>query len=123
MIGIHNLEFSYPDNTSVFSGFSWNAGYGESWSVPGLSGSGKTTLLFLISGLIKANGGELLIAGHKIIRPRPATGFIIVRAYQSLRYKEMYAGILAISLLGFLLYYLIDILEWRVSRHKPETEG
>ena len=44
--------------------------------------------------------------------------FIIVRAYQSLRYKEMYAGILAISLLGFLLYYLIDILEWRVSRHR-----
>ncbi|MCK5153820.1 MAG: ABC transporter permease subunit [Spirochaetales bacterium] len=44
--------------------------------------------------------------------------FIIVRAYQSLRYKEMYAGILAISLLGFLLYYLIDILEWRVNRHK-----
>ena len=49
--------------------------------------------------------------------------FIIVRAYQSLRYKEMYAGILAISLLGFLLYYLIDILEWRVSRHKAETDG
>jgi len=46
--------------------------------------------------------------------------FIIVRAYQSLRYKEMYAGILAISLLGFLLYYLIDILEWRVSRHRKE---
>lgn len=44
--------------------------------------------------------------------------FIIVRAYQSLRYNEMYAGILAISLLGFLLYYLIDILEWRVSRHR-----
>ncbi|MDA3938912.1 MAG: ABC transporter permease subunit [Spirochaetia bacterium] len=44
--------------------------------------------------------------------------FIIVRAYQALRYKEMYAGILAISLLGFLLYYLIDILEWKVSRHR-----
>ncbi len=46
--------------------------------------------------------------------------YIIVHAYQSLRYKEMYAGILAISLLGFLLYYLIDILEWRVSRHRQE---
>lgn len=44
--------------------------------------------------------------------------FIIVRAYQSLRYKDMYAGILAISFLGFILYYLIDILEWRVSRHR-----
>jgi NitT/TauT family transport system permease protein len=46
--------------------------------------------------------------------------FIIVRAYQSLRYKEMYAGILAISLLGFLLYYLIDTLESHISRQGKE---
>jgi len=46
--------------------------------------------------------------------------FIIVRAYQSLRYKEMYAGILAISFLGFLLYYLIDILDWKISKHKAD---
>jgi NitT/TauT family transport system ATP-binding protein len=77
MIGIQNLEFSYPDNTSVFKGFEWNVGYGDSWSVLGLSGSGKTTLLFLLSGLIKAKGGELLIAGSKIIRPHPGTGFIM----------------------------------------------
>ncbi|MCD6396992.1 MAG: ABC transporter permease [Spirochaetaceae bacterium] len=49
--------------------------------------------------------------------------FIVVRTYQSLRYKEMYAGILAISLLGFLLYYLIDILEWHVVREQSETES
>jgi ABC-type nitrate/sulfonate/bicarbonate transport system permease component len=47
--------------------------------------------------------------------------FIIVRAYQSLRYKEMYAGILAISLLGFLLYYFVDILDWYVSGHRREV--
>jgi len=46
--------------------------------------------------------------------------FIIVRAYQSLRYIEMYAGILAISLLGSLLYYLLDILEWKISRRSKE---
>ncbi len=44
--------------------------------------------------------------------------FIVVRAYQALRYQEMYAGILAISLLGFLLYYFIDFLEYKVSRHR-----
>lgn len=49
--------------------------------------------------------------------------FIIVRSYQSLRYKEMYSGILAISLLGFLLYFLIDILEWRVSGYKLDPDG
>lgn len=77
MININKLDFSYPDNTSVFSGFNWNVGNNESWSVLGLSGSGKTTLLFLLSGLIRPTGGELLIAGSKITRPRPGTGFII----------------------------------------------
>ena len=77
MIGIYDLGFSYPDNTSVFKDFTWNAGYGESWSILGLSGSGKTTLLFLLSGLIKASEGELIIAGSKITGPRPGTGFIM----------------------------------------------
>jgi len=77
MIGIHDLEFSYPDNTSVFKGFTWKVEYGESWSVLGLSGTGKTTLLFLLSGLIKANAGEVLITGSKITRPRPGTGFVM----------------------------------------------
>ena len=77
MIAIQNLNFSYPDAASVFSGFHWNVKNGESWSVLGLSGSGKTTLLFLLSGLIKANGGELLINHSKITGPRPDTGFIM----------------------------------------------
>ena len=77
MIDIRNLEFSYSDGASVFKDFIWNVEDGESWSVLGLSGSGKTTLLFLLSGLIKANKGELLIAGSKIIRPRPETGLIM----------------------------------------------
>jgi NitT/TauT family transport system ATP-binding protein len=77
MISIQNLSFSYPDNTPVFKDFTWNAGHGESWSVLGLSGSGKTTLLLLLSGLINANSGELIIDGNKITRPRPETGFIL----------------------------------------------
>ncbi|MCK5153819.1 MAG: ABC transporter ATP-binding protein [Spirochaetales bacterium] len=77
MINIQNLDFSYLDTTSVFSDFNWNVKNGESWSVLGLSGSGKTTLLFLLSGLIETTGGNLLIAGSKIIRPRPDTGFIM----------------------------------------------
>ena len=77
MINIQDLEFSYPDKTSVFKEFNWKVKEGESWSILGLSGSGKTTLLFLLSGLIKADKGELLISGHQITRPRPETGFII----------------------------------------------
>ena len=42
--------------------------------------------------------------------------YIVVRTFQALRYKEMYAGILAMSLLGLLLYFTIDVLEHRFSR-------
>jgi NitT/TauT family transport system permease protein len=43
--------------------------------------------------------------------------FIIVKTYQVLRYPEMYAGILAMSLLGSLLYFSLDWLERRINRY------
>ncbi len=43
--------------------------------------------------------------------------YIVVKTYQVLRYKEMYAGILAMGLLGLVLYFLLDALERRVNRH------
>lgn len=48
--------------------------------------------------------------------------FIIVKSYQVLRYREMYAGILAISLLGALFYLLIGLLEKKLSKHKIRGE-
>lgn len=48
--------------------------------------------------------------------------FIIVKSYQVLRYREMYAGILAISLLGALFYLFIGLLERKLSRHQFEDE-
>jgi ABC-type nitrate/sulfonate/bicarbonate transport system permease component len=40
-----------------------------------------------------------------------------VETYQVLRYREMYAGILAMGLLGLALYFALDALERRVNRH------
>lgn len=77
MINISNLEFSYPDKIRIFSDFNWETGKDESWSVLGLSGTGKTTLLYLIAGLVKAGAGEIHIAGSKVRRVRPETGFIM----------------------------------------------
>ncbi len=37
--------------------------------------------------------------------------YILVEAWSTLRYPEMYAGVLAMSLLGLLLYFIIDALE------------
>jgi len=43
--------------------------------------------------------------------------YIVVETYQVLLYPEMYAGILAMSLLGVVLYFVIHSLELRVNRH------
>lgn len=43
--------------------------------------------------------------------------FIVVQTYQALRYTEMYAGIVAMSLLGFFLYYSLDLLDYTFNRY------
>jgi NitT/TauT family transport system permease protein len=43
--------------------------------------------------------------------------YIVVETYQVLRYPEMYAGILAMSLLGLVLYFATYGLEVRFNRH------
>lgn len=40
--------------------------------------------------------------------------FILVESWGALRYPEMYAGVLAMSLLGLLLYFIIDTLDRRL---------
>jgi NitT/TauT family transport system permease protein len=44
--------------------------------------------------------------------------YIVVETYQVLQYPEMYAGILAMSLLGLILYFLISSLEYRLCRYQ-----
>ena len=44
--------------------------------------------------------------------------YIVVEAYQVLKYKEMYAGIFAMSMLGLVLYLVIYYLELRVYRYQ-----
>ncbi len=49
--------------------------------------------------------------------------YIVVKTYQVLRYPEMYAGILAMGLLGLLLYFALDALERHISPHLHLEEG
>ncbi len=46
--------------------------------------------------------------------------YIVIETYQVLRYPEMYAGILAMSLLGLALYFVIYNLELKVNRYRKE---
>ncbi len=46
--------------------------------------------------------------------------YIVVETYQVLRYPEMYTGILAMSLLGLALYFVIYSLEIRIRRYQEQ---
>jgi len=48
--------------------------------------------------------------------------YIVVETYQVLRYREMYAGILAMSLMGLALYFVIHGLEKRATRYQRREE-
>ena len=49
--------------------------------------------------------------------------YIVVETYQVLRYPEMYAGILAMGLLGVIFFFAIHRLERRVNRHMSRENG
>jgi NitT/TauT family transport system permease protein len=40
--------------------------------------------------------------------------YIITETWSVLKYPEMYSGVLAMSLLGLLLYFMIDLLDRRL---------
>jgi ABC-type nitrate/sulfonate/bicarbonate transport system ATPase subunit len=77
MIQVQSLSFAYADNTPIFDGFDLCIARGETCSVLGPSGCGKTTLLYLLAGLQKPTGGQILIDGQPLTRPRPHTGLIL----------------------------------------------
>lgn len=77
MIEVDDLTFIYPDGLTVFAGFNWTVGAGQTWVILGPSGCGKTTLLYLLAGLRLASGGTIRIAGQVLERPRPRTGLIL----------------------------------------------
>jgi ABC-type nitrate/sulfonate/bicarbonate transport system ATPase subunit len=77
MLHLRHLTFAYPHHPPLFQGFDWQVEAGEAWAVIGPSGSGKSTLLYLIAGLRQPTGGEILIGGQRLLRPRPRTGLIL----------------------------------------------
>jgi NitT/TauT family transport system ATP-binding protein len=75
MITINDLSFHYRQ--PLFEHFSWNVEKGETWAVLGPSGCGKSTLLYLLAGLKLPTGGNVVIGGEHISRPRPQSGLIL----------------------------------------------
>ena len=67
-IKISNVCFSYPEkpHVTVLNIRSWSLAKGEHAFIFGASGGGKSTLLSLISGLLRANEGELSVFGQAL---------------------------------------------------------
>lgn len=64
----------------------------------------------------------VLFIAEQSLTTRGLGYYILVETYQVLRYPEMYAGIMAMSLLGLALYFAIRGLEARVSHHRREED-
>ena len=77
MIELRDVTFAYSKQPPVFGGYSWHARAGEAWAVIGPSGCGKSTLLYLIAGLRQPSGGQVLVHGQPVPRPRASTGLIL----------------------------------------------
>jgi putative ABC transport system ATP-binding protein len=67
MIKTEGLTFSY-DQSKNFVFKDMKMDQGSHWLILGTSGSGKTTLLHLLTGLLKAGGGSIEVAGRDITR-------------------------------------------------------
>ncbi|MCL5998388.1 MAG: ATP-binding cassette domain-containing protein [Chloroflexi bacterium] len=77
MIQLRDVTFAYTPGRPVFDRFNWSVGQGDTWAVVGASGGGKTTLLMMLAGLRIPTGGQVLIGGQAITRPRPRTGLVL----------------------------------------------
>lgn len=64
MIAINNLKFTYPGSRhEVFDGLSLNLESNRIYGLLGKNGQGKSTLLYLIAGLLRPKGGNILFEG------------------------------------------------------------
>ncbi|MCL1807438.1 MAG: ABC transporter ATP-binding protein [Oscillospiraceae bacterium] len=66
MIEVRNVSKGFPKNPGVIKNLTLTVGAGEIVCLLGPSGAGKTTLIRLITGALKADGGEIVINGIKV---------------------------------------------------------
>jgi ABC-type nitrate/sulfonate/bicarbonate transport system ATPase subunit len=112
MIDAQQLTFAYPNHPPIFQGFDWRVAAGEAWAVIGPSGCGKSTLLYLIAGLRQPTGGQVLVEGRPVPRPRASIG-LILQDYGLLPWATVWENVALVMRMG------------RFYRHKatPQAEA
>jgi phospholipid/cholesterol/gamma-HCH transport system ATP-binding protein len=67
MIAFQGVDFTYPDGTQVLFDVHLEVPAGTTLALLGASGSGKTTLLHVLLGLLKPQGGRVLVDDVDIV--------------------------------------------------------
>lgn len=66
-IAVSEVSFRYPDNDDLsFSNFNLKINKGDRFGLFGPNGAGKTTLMNLMTGLLRADKGEIRLLGNTV---------------------------------------------------------
>ena len=63
-----HLHFSYPDGQKAVNGLSFLVHHGDSVGIIGANGAGKSTLLMLLTGLLQADSGEVIVGDVRLTK-------------------------------------------------------
>lgn len=76
MIKIIDLVKGYEKNKPVLKGLNVTIAEGSIFGLVGINGAGKSTLLRVLSGVMKADGGQVLVDGEEVYENENAKGKI-----------------------------------------------
>lgn len=68
IVSIRNLTKTYANGFQALKGVNLDIIEGEILALLGPNGAGKTTLISIICGLVNPGDGEVLVAGHDVVR-------------------------------------------------------
>jgi len=77
IISVSNLVKTYASGFQALKGISLEIQRGEIFALLGPNGAGKTTLISIICGIVNATSGQVLAAGHDIVREYRAARALI----------------------------------------------
>lgn len=85
-IELRDVSLSF-DSKRVLTGVSFSLGAGETLILLGVTGSGKSVLLKLMLGLLKPDGGQVLIEGQDLV-PMPEASLQPLRLRMGIVFQE-----------------------------------
>ncbi|MDP4159319.1 MAG: ABC transporter ATP-binding protein, partial [Bacillota bacterium] len=80
LVEVHNVSMKYHSlngEITALKNISLSVNQGEFVSIVGPSGCGKSTLLSVISGLLSATSGTVLLGGEKVTGISPKIGYML----------------------------------------------